>query len=175
MITIKADTELGQLIGATSKEHPTPAQRQALEDYLARHGHAELARIGNLATQAQTSIIARNFPQYSIGLAVAHHCAEMFKELGYDNASAMERMLIEHIVLCWLRLHEREFRLESIMAKNPSFSDVEYFENRLSDAQRRYLKAIGTLARVRRLLKDPPARPSPAFNLLLKQQITNNR
>lgn len=168
MIAVKADTELGELVAATSKEHPTPAQRQALEDYLAQQGHAELARIGNLATQVQTSIIARNFPQYSIGLAVAHHCADMFKELDYDDASAMERMLIENIVLCWLRLHEREFRLESIMAKNPSFSDVEYYERRISDAQRRFLRSVETLARVRRLMKDPP---NPAFNLLLKQQL----
>ena len=170
MITINADTELGELVAATSKEHPTPAQRQALQNYLARHGHAELARIGNLATQAQTSIIARNFPQYSIGLAVAHHCAEMFKELGYDDASALERMLIENIVLCWLRLHERELRLESIMKGEPTGDQVEYYERRLSDAQRRYLRAIETLTKVRRLMKDPP---NPAFNLLLKQQVLN--
>jgi len=156
MITIKADTELGQLVAATSKEHPTPAQRQALADYLAAHGHAELARIGNLATQVQTSIIARNFPQYSIGLAVAHHCADMFKELDYDDASAMERMLIEHIVLCWLRLHERELRYESVMTGEPSFDQVEYYERRLSDAQRRFLRSVETLAKVKRLRESAP-------------------
>lgn len=156
MIAVKADTELGELVAATSKEHPTPAQRQALEDYLAQHGHAELARIGNLATQVQTSIIARNFPQYSIGLAVAHHCADMFKELDYDDASAMERMLIEHIVLCWLRLHERELRYESVMTGEPSFDQVEYYERRLSDAQRRFLRSVETLAKVKRLRESAP-------------------
>ncbi len=172
MITINADSELGELVAATSKEQPTPAQRQALEDYLAAHGHAELARIGNLATQAQTSIIARSFPQYSIRLAVAHHCAKMLKDFMYDAASPMERMLIEHIVLCWLRLHERELRLESVLSGEPSFDQVEYYERRLSDAQRRFLRAVETLARVRRLMKDPP---SPAMAILLKQQLNVSR
>lgn len=156
MITINADTQLGELVAAASKEHPTPAQKQALADYLAAHGHAELARIGNLATQAQTSIIARSFPQYSIRLAVAHHCAEMMTKFNYETASPVERMLIEHIVLCWLRLHERELRYESVMTGEPSFDQVEYYERRLSDAQRRFLRSVETLAKVKRLRESAP-------------------
>lgn len=173
MITINADTPLGELVAATSMEHPSPAHRQALENYLAAHGHAELARIGNLATHAQTSLITRSFPQYSIGLAVTHHCAEMMANLNYKDASPMEQLIIQNVVLCWLRLYSCELHYEAAVADNPTTVQIEFWEKRLSASQRRHLRAVETLARVRRLLKDPPA--SPAFNLLLKQQITNNR
>lgn len=91
----------------------------------------------------------------------------MRADMGYEGASAVERSLIEHVCLCWLRLYATELRYEVNM-KEATLAQGEFWEKKLSANQLRYLRSIETLARVRRLMKDPP---SPAFNLLLKQQL----
>ena len=68
----------------------------------------------------------------------------MRQDLGYEEASALDRLLIDQVVLCWLRLHYVEFHHTAI-------SNRDHWERKLSATQRRYLRACETLARVRRL------------------------
>jgi len=75
----------------------------------------------------------------------------MRRELGYDAASPLEKMLIDHTVLCWLRLQLAEYNYTGVMSENHTLTLGEYWEKRLSGAQRRYLRACETLARIRRL------------------------
>lgn len=78
-------------------------------------------------------------------------------EYGYGDASALERMLIEQVILCWLRLHwvEGLMNLNSdLLNQNPA--QMEHMEKRLSANQRRFLRACETLARVRRLARRTP-------------------
>ena len=71
---------------------------------------------------------------------------ETFQEkLGYAESPTIERLLIEQVGTSWLHL-------QIIQLIYPS-GQGEGWERRLTAAQRRYLKAIETLARVRRLLR----------------------
>jgi hypothetical protein len=72
--------------------------------------------------------------------------------LGYEGAAQLEQLLIDHAVLCWLRLQEVESGYSSAMERSMSLSQADYWDRHLSAAQRRYLRACETLARVRRLL-----------------------
>ena len=53
--------------------------------------------------------------------------------------------------LCWLRLQLIEQQYSGVQAGNMTLPQGDYWERRLSAAQRRYLRAVETLARVRRL------------------------
>lgn len=74
-------------------------------------------------------------------------------QLGYNVAPMLERMLIESVVLAWMRYNDE---LTIVQA--------EFRERRLSAAQRRYLRAVETLARIRRL-----ALPALQVNIADKQ------
>lgn len=163
--------ELGRLMAATDSEKPKQADRQALSAYLDEHGTTELARIGDLSDQAQNAIIGASFAHnHGFARAVVAKLGELERELGYGSASPLEQMLIKHIIVCWLRLYDCEFRYEMMRKDKPTIAQAEHWEKRLSAAQRRYLRAIEALARVRRLLYRPDP-PNVAFNLLLKQQV----
>jgi hypothetical protein len=72
------------------------------------------------------------------------------EELAGPQPSPLERLLAERITLCWLHL----YYAEALYAQNIhalSLRQAEYYEQRLSKAQARYLAAIRTLAQVRRL------------------------
>ena len=75
--------------------------------------------------------------------------------MGWEVAPPLERLLIEHVALCWLRVQCVEQRYAQIMAKSITLEQGRYWESRLSASQRRYLRATETLARVRKLRLPP--------------------
>ncbi len=92
--------------------------------------------------------------------------------LGYDRASPVERLLIEQVAACYLRLNITEQSFEGVMGQEHTFKLGAYWEKKLAAAQHRYLRAIETLARVRKLLGGPAVQ----FNIAAHggQQVVNN-
>ena len=76
------------------------------------------------------------------------------REFGYFDAPALEQVLIDAILLARLRLVtvEHGYANDGI---NPGNSD--YWETLLTNAQNRLLRAVESLARVRRLARNSPA------------------
>jgi hypothetical protein len=75
---------------------------------------------------------------------------EMRDALGYETAPPLERPLIDHACLCWLRLALMELHYSALTDGN-TFRAFEHAEKRLAAAQKRFSRAVELLARVRRL------------------------
>lgn len=74
------------------------------------------------------------------------------RDFGYDQANSLERILIDHVALCWLRLQYAEHRYTSVLHQESiPIHTADYWERRLSSNQKRYLKALETFARIKRL------------------------
>lgn len=161
--------ELLDILKATNKEKPAKADLQRLEDYFMQHPTA-VAQLGNLANQAQIQIVDHAFKtSEATAISVESYMADMRLDMGWDAASLVERSLIDHVVLTWLRLYVCELRYEALMNGNSlNLSQGVYWEKKLSSAQKRYLRAVETLARIRKL--QQPA-PNPLTLALVKQQF----
>jgi hypothetical protein len=81
----------------------------------------------------------------------AEHTRELRDSLGYDAAPTLERMQIEHVCVCWLRLSVMEVRYSLVVNANNTLAQVEHTEKRLTEAQKRFNRACESLARVRKL------------------------
>jgi hypothetical protein len=81
-------------------------------------------------------------------------------EMGYADAPALERALIEAAVLCWIRLAAMEMHYTGVLASDTTFKHVEHTERRLTETQKRFNRACEALARVRRL-----SRPKVQINV----------
>lgn len=77
--------------------------------------------------------------------------------LGYDTAPELERLLIDEIALCWLRVGEAEAMYSQIMGDTHQPGRALYAERRLSACLARQVRACEALARVRRLSKGTAA------------------
>lgn len=167
MATDQEFNEMTALLDKTNKAKPDPADLDKLRVLLDKT--PDLCNIaGNMALQAKVRVLDTAFGQQEgAKLSAVHHYARMRDELNYKDASAIERSLIEHICLCWLRLYCCEVRYE-LASHNATLAQGEFWEKKLSAHQRRYLRSVETLARVRRLMK--PA-PNPLTMMLVKQQI----
>lgn len=69
----------------------------------------------------------------------------------------MERMLIDNLIISWLGVQYANYQLTARIGQNEKIVILEFWERRLTAAQRRYLRACETLARIRRLLSIRPA------------------
>jgi hypothetical protein len=79
------------------------------------------------------------------------------EELGYSRSSGLERLLADHVVLCWMRMQEAEHRYTLARRDSLTIDQAAWLERRLSAVQARYLRACEVLARVRKLVRDSPA------------------
>lgn len=154
-------------LAKVNRERPSPADVARINEILEKLPNLALA-LGNLANQTELQILENAFRKdRGYALIISKRLSAMRDDLGYQKADLIERSLIEHVVLCWLRLMTTELRYEAAM-KDATLSQGAYWEKKLSSNQKRYLRAIEGLARFRRLMQ--PA-PNPLTMMLIKQQI----
>jgi hypothetical protein len=80
----------------------------------------------------------------------------MRRDLGYDAAPILEKLLIEQIVLCWLDLDMVQQLYATNAHREHTYRAGLYWDRRVNGAQQRYHRAIEALARVRRLATPVP-------------------
>ena len=150
MIRISAPAELSKAMQS--------GDRQAMQAAMAAYPEAA-AQLGNLSIHTQATILYRVFNEasHAVMLAVNEHTIQVKQQLGYDASNALEKAMIDHVLVCWLRLAETEMKYEALQAENNvTITRQEHWEKRLAMAQHRYLKAVESLAKVRRLLSAVP-------------------
>lgn len=155
VVDLKADREstlmhMAKLHAEACAKSEPSAEARAYVDSMLDRSPDEWRRHGELMREA----MERGFKDFWLGYvtkAAVMRGAELLKaELGFEDASPAERVLIEHAVLCHVRLG----MTEHLYSRN-SFGrmDVaEHWERRLTLAQRRFTRAVTALARVRGLL-----------------------
>jgi hypothetical protein len=145
-----------ELVKNIDQEDPTPTDIRALRDMLAQH--PELWRIaGDLACAAARNLVRKLDASPVITESLKRGWTAMRDDLGHQLAPPLERLLIEQVVLCWLHLHLVDLEYTHAMRQPATLTAADHWERRLSAAQRRYLRACGALARIRKLARTTPA------------------
>jgi hypothetical protein len=154
-----ANTELAKfhaLLDRTNKEKPDRKDVKALRALLQRNPGI-WREVGSLAVQNRLKLV-KDVHITTAAAELIHASMEtMAQELGYDNASILEQMLIDQLLLAWLRLNLWEYQLTEMETQGMTLTKADFWERRISAAQRRFLRACETLARVRRLARNLPA------------------
>ena len=141
----------------TDMEHPAPEDEKALIKMLREHPNLWMIA-GDLVQSNATQMIEK-----MVGAAVAPQkmimtaWRVMRDDLGYQDATTAERLLIDQAATAWLRLQYVEAKVTGLMRQDSTFKLVQHWDRRLSAAQRRFLRAVETLARVRRIIRKTPA------------------
>lgn len=145
--------ELRALIERIDSGKPSKADREALAKCLdAVPNFAAL--LGDMSARVVEHMIGKMNTQPTTRQAAGVHFLNQRNALGYKTATPIERSLIENVVVCWFRLQyvELQFSLHTL-AQHETKTGL-YWDKRLSAAQRRYLRAVESLERVRRLMRN---------------------
>ncbi len=133
----------------TNKKNPAKKDVEAMQAALREY--PELWRFGDLARQAQHQIIDKTESSELITACLYQGTVEMRREMGYEAAPPLERLLIEQVLLTWLDYHHTQYQYEGHLHVSIPTAHRDYWDRHINAAQRRYLRAIETLARVRKL------------------------
>jgi phage gp37-like protein len=85
-------------------------------------------------------------------------CERLTAELSEPNDGELEKTLVDHAVLCWLRLSVVEQQYTNALSQSITLTLGMYWEKRLTAVQKRFQKACESLARVRKLHRSPKAK-----------------
>jgi hypothetical protein len=151
---VTAKSEAARMVALAAAVDAGKAKPEQLAEFRAGlEGAPDLWRIfGNLAGNAERVMMKNAGLPAASREALTIGARRMRHELGYDTAPALERMIIEQAALSWMRLNIAECLAAEAMAANNSRTR-EHYDRLLSSAQHRHLRAVETLARVRRLLR----------------------
>ncbi len=108
--------------------------------------------LGDATSRIQRRLIEQITPSRTYQMAIEIRAAAVRDGLGYQGATQLEQLLIEHAVLCWLRLQQVEQGYTAAMERSLPLPQADYWDRHLSAAQRRFNRACDTLTRARRLL-----------------------
>lgn len=151
----KEAAEVHNLVERLNREHPKPEDVENLRR-LAVQAPALLSAFSTTESIRQ-QIIEKNINGNSRAIMLAE-VDVLKKQLDYDAAPPLERLLIDLILTLHIRVNHAEKGYNaSVLNQSVTFLEAEYRDKLLSSTQARYLKAIETLARIRRLARNAPA------------------
>lgn len=138
--------------------------------------HKETLQSGSLTAELTEKMLIDMLASGKGGAIVLREEVEgMRRRMGYEESSEIERLLIDRIVMCWLRMlkAEQEFASEH-KAGSAQLTQLEYTERQALRAQTMYLKSIDALSRFKLLrvrieeIKSRIPPPEPKKGAMLK-------
>jgi hypothetical protein len=96
-------------------------------------------------------------------------------DLGWKDASPLERLMIERVTLCWVRLLWCENYNAAYMKGGVVMREAEFADKQLARAHSRYVKALESLARLRQVQVITQAANAHASLLEMKEKTTRAR
>jgi hypothetical protein len=152
------------------KKKPNASDLKAYRQLL--NEHTALARtFGDLSVAADKLLLMIFKDHATMRIGAELRIDQLRVGLGYDEATTLEQLLIDDIVLCWIDYYRMEISYAQNTKETFALTSMEQWEQVLASKQRRYHRAIESLARVRRLLNLPG--PQFTFNVADKQVNVN--
>jgi len=133
---------------------PTAAELAAIQAEFDADPHLWRS-MGNLARNVQTTMIGQLKGLPDVQEAVIRVTTQMHRDLAQPSDTPLEALLVTQVVLCWLDFHLMGLVCTQEFTR-ASFERQETCDRLLEARQRRYLRAIKALARVRRLASRVP-------------------
>ena len=145
--------EFLEVFDKINKDKPDPEDLRKAEAMIRRSPH--LWEIGmGIAGSTLYAFIGKITGNKSQQLIFEAEAMSKKERLGYNSSNQIERLIIDQIICCWVGLRYVENNVfTKITEDGVSFSTFNFWQENLSRYQNRYLRAIETLARVRKLSK----------------------
>ncbi len=139
------------VLDKTNIEKPTQADRKELDKML-HECPALWVLTGDLMDHAIEKIFERVGETYALKATLKTGWNETIVGMTHPDDGLLEKMLVKQAALCWMQLGYVELQYNTVLTdNNTTLSRADFWERRLNSAQKRYLRATETLARVRRL------------------------
>lgn len=162
------DERLALIASKINAKNPSTKEIEVLRELMASVPTIA-SLVGDMAGQARHLLVEQMAANVVIKETILDEVRKLEERLGYQDAPAIEQILIQQIGICWLALYQTQQAYTRSMSTSMTFEQAAWQERRLSMVQGRFLRAVEALAKVRKL-----ARGSAGHTLMLnvaQQQI----
>jgi hypothetical protein len=112
-----------------------------------------LSTLSSLAVRSWVDLLASERPGGEIiRRTIEKEIERKRSQVAGEDPSPLERLLAERVALCWVAASYADAEYARKLKAGMSFREGEYLSRRCEQTNRQLLKAIESLARVRRLL-----------------------
>jgi hypothetical protein len=112
-----------------------------------------MSTLSSMAVRSWVDLLAADRPGAGVTRRTIEKEIERKRnEVAGANPSPLERLLAERVALCWVAVTHADAQYTRKLKEGMSFREGEYYSKRCEQTQQQLLKAIESLARVRRLL-----------------------
>ena len=161
------------LIKLTDKENPKPEDLRRLRESL--NENAWLVEVNESSEQAFNRFIEDSTKSECGKELMRRQIKEKRTALNYESENAMVQMLINQVILNNIRLNQLEALHVGKLSGSHTSEHGYYWDKRLSSAQRRFLKACETLAKVKKILSEAELRDQQAKNKKSQSSLASTR
>lgn len=157
-----------RIIDAMYKKDPPKEMREAFRELLKQK--PDLAYVfGTLPSLARGKRLDsyESFP--ALEESLRFQIKRLRADLAGEQATPLELLLVDAVVLCYTDYFSFAMLMNTHTSKQVTLDSVEQWDRILAAKEARYLRAIGELARVRRLLNLPA--PQVNINMPGGQQV----
>lgn len=145
-----ATKEIEELMRRVDTDDPDPSDVTLLRKALKES--PDLWRsVGDMMNNAATHLVDTMSVPKTMELALRQGWKSLPLDLAADDATLLEQLLIQQVTLAWLRLGVVEYTHTETTTGAATTPVADYWDKRLNAAQRRFLRACETLARVRKI------------------------
>jgi hypothetical protein len=156
IIDLETIDRLRGIMRTINKENPSDDDKKELRAIL--QGDPTLARKIKSMSDANASTLLNMVKiPYDVRRMLEAEALDIKRQMEFDGAPMLEQLLIESLVLCWLRLQLYENVNCQMVEPGYTFQARTFWERRLTSAHSRFLRACEALARVRRLARNDPS------------------
>ncbi len=162
------DSKVRRMIDAMYKADPPKEVREAFRNLLQEQPDLALL-FGSLPSMARGQSLERfsSFP--AMEESIRFQLKQLRADLAGAYASPLEVLLVDAVVLCYQDYFSFALLCNTKSKKETTLDGMAQWERVLASKEVRYLRAVETLARVRRLLNLPA--PQLNINMLGGQQV----
>ena len=149
---LKSISPLQALLKRVNTDKPKPKDVRAFRDILEQNPGLWRS-VGNVAVRTQHALIQSGAMSSAIRESLKCGIRQLEKELRQPGDGALEALLIDQVILSWLRLNFIEHAYTLALKGSFEQSTGEFWDGHLAQAQARYLRACEMLARIRKLAR----------------------
>jgi hypothetical protein len=160
----------------TSRANADPKQVIALRAFINEHPEM-FKRVSVVAYGIRQALIRKIGGENSEGtqIVLGEEYQAIFDRLSADGDGDIEKLMISRIAMSWLRVLSAEAACVVLMGSTAHFRELTVADKLLTRAHSRYVKALESLARLRKLRAHTKAVESQASILEMKEKTIRAR
>lgn len=149
--------KLLELTNKVDKNNPTPSDIQALKNWIKENPEI-FQQFRVLSNSLHARLIDKIQHSRGSRIVLRGEIEFMAMNLCWEDCAPLEQLIIDNIMSSWLWQKWVEIRHSQLLEENEvNIKEWKFWDERLSAAQRRFLRSCETFARIRKLAKYSPS------------------